>query len=223
LISIYAAAAAGSGPISLRISPGEIGDGSFTARRKRLYSPDPYPARRAIKAVGQLTAPLCPGGASENSPCPTLLIAVRREVVMKTVRYGDIGRTCRSVRRRLTPMPFGNLTEPLSRRHTMKTAQEARRACLGRQRRHSYQPRATPWVLRPKTILSAESAIHCLAGLRPAPQAASGFELVGPKEPYDAGRWPMRVKLRKGPSVPLRFSSAPLSRGAVVEHFLNCF
>ena len=32
--------------------------------------------------------------------------------------------------------------------------------CLGRQRRQSYQPRATPWVCRPKTILSAESAIH---------------------------------------------------------------
>jgi len=32
---------------------------------------------------------------------------------------------------------------------------------LRRQRRHSYQPRATPWVYRPKTILSAESAIHC--------------------------------------------------------------
>jgi len=57
----------------------------------------------------------------------------------------------------------------------MKTAQEALRACSGRQRRHSYQPRATPWVYRPKTILSAESAIHCLAGLRPGFDAASGL------------------------------------------------
>jgi len=40
------------------------------------------------------------------------------------------------------------------------STREARRACLRRQRRHSYQPRATPWVYGPKTILSAESAIH---------------------------------------------------------------
>ena len=52
-----------------------------------------------------------------------------------------------------------------------------RRGGLRRQRRHSYQPaaperseggpRATPWVYRPKNILSAESAIHCAEGLRP--------------------------------------------------------
>ena len=41
----------------------------------------------------------------------------------------------------------------------------ALRACLRRQRRHSYQPRATPWVCRPQTILSAESATHCAEGL----------------------------------------------------------
>jgi len=36
-----------------------------------------------------------------------------------------------------------------------------------RRRRHSYQPRATPWVYRPEIILSAESAIHCRAELSP--------------------------------------------------------
>ena len=45
----------------------------------------------------------------------------------------------------------------------------AKRACLRRQRRHSYQPRATPWVYRPKTPLSAESAIHCAQGRRRVP------------------------------------------------------
>ncbi|MGO9201888.1 MAG: hypothetical protein ACLQM8_15275, partial [Limisphaerales bacterium] len=38
------------------------------------------------------------------------------------------------------------------------STREALRACLRRQRRHSYQPRATPWVYRPKAILSAEGA-----------------------------------------------------------------
>ena len=45
------------------------------------------------------------------------------------------------------------------------SAWEALRACLRRQRRRSYQPRATPWVYQPKAILSAESAIHCAEGL----------------------------------------------------------
>ena len=110
----------------------------------------------------------------------------------------------------LKAMPFGNATELLSRADTMKTAQEALRACLGRQRRHSYpgrqrrhsyQPRATPWVYRPKTILSAESATHCLAGLRPGPDAASAFELIGPKESYEAGRWPESNGYHQFPSI----------------------
>ena len=59
---------------------------------------------------------------------------------------------------------------------------DALRACFRRQGRHSYQPRATPWVYRPKSILSAESAIHCPEGLRPGPHAASEGALIGPKE-----------------------------------------
>jgi len=113
-------------------------------------------------------------------------------------RHSPLDTRTKDAQDKLAPMPFGNLTEPLYRRDTMKTAKEALRACLGRQRRHSYQPRATPWVYRPKTILSAESAVHCLAGLRPGPDAASGFELSGPKEPYDAGRWPAKEQTRTG-------------------------
>jgi len=54
----------------------------------------------------------------------------------------------------------------------------------------AYQLRATRWVSRPKTLVSAESAIHCPEGLGPGPDSESGFELVGPNEPYEAGRWP---------------------------------
>jgi len=63
-----------------------------------------------------------------------------------------------------------------------------RPARRGRQRRPSYQPRASvaePWVCRLKTILSAESATH---GHRPSRPGHSPL-LV---EPYEAARCPAR-------------------------------
>ena len=67
-----------------------------------------------------------------------------------------------------------------------RTGGIGKRACLRRQRRHSYQPRATPWVYRPTTIPSAESAIHRAARLR----LGDVHPPTGPHEPYEAGRWP---------------------------------
>jgi len=52
--------------------------------------------------------------------------------------------------------------------------------CLGRQRRHSYQPRATPWVYRPKTIVSAESAIHRAKGLGSGDVCSSWMDAISP-------------------------------------------
>jgi hypothetical protein len=83
---------------------------------------------------------------------------------------------------------------------------EARRAGLRRQRRHSYQPRATPWVYGPKTILSAESAIHRVQGLRPGDAHEAGFQpsgivpdvtwAVGPGW-YEPRRWRLRQGVKK--------------------------
>jgi len=53
-------------------------------------------------------------------------------------------------------------------------------AATRRQRRHSYQPRAMPWVYRPKTILSAESAIHCAEGFRRCDVRLSGSDPICP-------------------------------------------
>jgi hypothetical protein len=73
----------------------------------------------------------------------------------------------------LRAIPVGNSTDLLC---PGGATREARRACFRRQRRHSYQPRATPWVYRPKTILSAESATHCAEGLRPGDVHLSGSD-----------------------------------------------
>ncbi len=66
----------------------------------------------------------------------------------------------------------------------------APRACAGRQRRPSYQPRATPWVCRPKTMLSAESATHGAVGLGFGGVPLDGES--GPNQPDEGGRWPAR-------------------------------
>ena len=119
------------------------------------------------------------------------------------------------------------------------SAWEALRACFRRQGRHSYQPRATPWVYRPKSILSAESAIHCPEGLRPGPHAASEGALIGPKEtmsqadglqkneparkpralPWAIVKCPSGTTLRRTHSVSgelrPRFISEPKSKGRV--------
>jgi hypothetical protein len=50
------------------------------------------------------------------------------------------------------------------------STREVLRACLRRQRRHLYQPRATPWAHRPKAILSAEGAIHSADGWNRVPR-----------------------------------------------------
>jgi hypothetical protein len=60
---------------------------------------------------------------------------------------------------------------------------EAPRACSRRQRRLSYQPRATPWVYRPTAILSAESAIHCTGGSRRAVTPRWDSNSSGPMNP----------------------------------------
>jgi hypothetical protein len=68
-------------------------------------------------------------------------------------------------------------------RHNFSRAstRETLRARLRRQRRHSYQPRATPWAYRPKTLLSAESAIHCAQALRRVPTPRRDLGWSNPK------------------------------------------
>jgi DNA-binding beta-propeller fold protein YncE len=77
----------------------------------------------------------------------------------------------------LTSVAFENSTELVC---PGGATWDALRGCLRRQRRHSYPPRATPWVYRPNTILSAESAIHGAQGLRPGDFRLSGSALMSP-------------------------------------------
>src|SRR5439155_4640090 len=83
-----------------------------------------------------------PGVAAEN------LLAVK---FSHNFAFGETGE--------YTPYPVGCPPQEC----TPQDATQA--AALGRQRRHSYQPRATPWVYWPKRSSSAESAFHLGADL----------------------------------------------------------
>ena len=109
-------------------------------------------------------------------------------------------------------------------------------AATRRQRRHSYQPRAMPWVYRPKTILSAESAIHCAEGFRRCDVRLSGSDPICPMTqavglqenktarkpralPWAIVKCPSGTTLRRTHSVSgelrPRFISEPKSKGRV--------
>ena len=112
----------------------------------------------------------------------TPAIQVRRQAVSRR----DIPRIARRFSACHYPHLFtGHISSPSGRTKNSPrgSTREALRACLGRQRRHSYQPRATSWVHRPETILSAESAIHCAEGTRWAPMPHRGLSRSGPMNP----------------------------------------
>ena len=59
---------------------------------------------------------------------------------------------------------------------------EALRACLDAKGVIKYQPRATPWVYRPKAILSAEGAIHSHDGSNRVPTPRRDLSRSGQME-----------------------------------------
>src|SRR5215471_15057050 len=76
-----------------------------------------------------------------------------------------------------------------------------------RQRRHSYQPRATPWVNRANALASAESAIH-----KPPMRQAVGLQPNQMVREPRALPWAV-MKQAVGPctTIPLVFLSALLA------------